>query len=202
MWLLAGLGNPGLSYAGHRHNVGFMAIDRIASDYNIGPARQKFHGQFSQGLIQNQKVLLLKPETYMNDSGRSVQAAASFYNIPEERICVIYDELDLPPGKVKLKQGGGSGGHNGIKSIDSHLPSKEYWRLRIGIGHPGSKDRVSPYVLSNFAKAEQPFFEDILSAVSKEIPNFLSETSDHKFKTALAERLKMVLPKEEKKESK
>lgn len=202
MWLLAGLGNPGASYAGHRHNVGFMAIDRIASDYTIGPARQKFHGQLSQGLIQNHKVLLLKPETYMNDSGRSIQAAASFYNISEERICVLYDELDLPPGKVKLKKGGGSGGHNGIKSTDAHLPSKEYWRLRIGIGHPGSKERVNPYVLSNFAKAEQPLFDDILRVISKEIPLLLGEACEDKFKTALAERLKMMLPEQSKKGSK
>jgi len=188
MWLIVGLGNPGAEYQGHRHNVGFMMIDQIAGDYGFSLFKKKFQGLVSQGVIDNQKVLLLKPGTFMNNSGQSVQAAASFYNIPEDKIIVLYDELDLPLTKLRVRQGGGSGGHNGIKSLDKHLPSKDYWRVRIGIDHPGDKNRVSGYVLSNFAKAEAPAVEDILYYGSKHIPLLLKENKSD-YMTQFAESM-------------
>ncbi|MAH04978.1 MAG: aminoacyl-tRNA hydrolase [Alphaproteobacteria bacterium] len=167
MWLIIGLGNPGQKYEKNRHNIGFMAVDTLAYDYSFSPWKKKFQGQISEGQIDGEKVLLLKPETYMNESGRSAQEATKFYKVPPENICVIHDELDLERSKLRVKKGGGTGGHNGLKSLDRCLPNKDYWRVRMGIGHPGHKDRVHGYVLSDFAKAEREgWLEKILAVQS------------------------------------
>ncbi|MDZ7603170.1 MAG: aminoacyl-tRNA hydrolase, partial [Hoeflea sp.] len=150
MLLIAGLGNPGPQYARNRHNVGFMAVDEIARRHSFSGFSKKFRGEIAEGTIADQKVLLLKPMTFMNLSGDSVGDALRFYKLSPADLIVLHDELDIAPGKLKLKTGGGNGGHNGLKSIDAHC-GKDYKRLRIGIGHPGHKDRVSPYVLGDFA---------------------------------------------------
>ena len=178
MWLLVGLGNPDDKYKDNRHNVGFMVMDQIASD-NILPAfKSKFSGEITEGRIANQKVMLLKPLTYMNDSGVSVRKAADFYKIPPENIIVFHDELDIEPSRVKVKQGGGTGGHNGLKSIDAHLGDKNYWRVRMGIGHPGDKNRVSGYVLNDFSKEEQKWLNDWIYIVSKNVDYLLQDNKD------------------------
>lgn len=169
MFLIVGLGNPGEKYAKNRHNIGFMVIDRIADDCGFTPFRKKFQGVFTEGRLAGVKVVLLKPETYMNNSGQSVKAAASFYKIDPDHIVVFHDELDLEPGKVRMRLGGGNAGHNGLKSIQAHLGTPDYKRVRIGIGHPGHKDKVSPYVLGDFAKADQIWVEDLQAALSKHI---------------------------------
>lgn len=169
MWLIIGLGNPGDKYKNNRHNAGFMAADAIADDNNFPPFRSKFSGEITEGRIGDEKVAVLKPMTFMNESGVSVRKAADFYKIPIERIIVFYDELDIAPGKIKVKQGGGSGGHNGIKSMDAHLGNKDYWRVRLGIGHPGDKNRVSGYVLSDFSKEEQIWLPDFIDAVAQHV---------------------------------
>lgn len=169
MLLLVGLGNPGSGYAKNRHNIGFMAADEIVRRHSFGPYRAKFQGQISDGVIGGEKVLILKPETYMNLSGQSVAAAARFHKIPVQDIIVLHDELDLPPGKLRVKRGGGAGGHNGLKSIDSHL-GQDYRRVRLGIGHPGDKDRVAGYVLQDFAKAEEAWLTGLLDAVADAMP--------------------------------
>ncbi|MCF4099066.1 aminoacyl-tRNA hydrolase [Maritalea mediterranea] len=162
MRLIVGLGNPGSKYAKNRHNVGFMAVEEIASQHHFPPFKKKFNGLLTEGVIDGQKVGLLLPQTFMNKSGDSVIAAMSFFKIKPEDIYVLYDELDLAPGKVRVKKGGGNGGHNGIRSIESHL-GKEFNRVRIGIGHPGHKDRVHAYVLGDFAKADhQEWLDDLL----------------------------------------
>ena len=165
MRLFVGLGNPGAKYAGHRHNIGFMAMDRIAADHGFAPWRKGFKGQVAEGRLGSGKVLLLKPETFMNLSGESVRAAMDFYKLAPADIVVFHDELDLAPGKVRVKQGGGHAGHNGLRSLHQHL-GEGYGRVRIGIGHPGHKDRVSGYVLSDFAKAEAGLVDDILRGLS------------------------------------
>lgn len=167
MYLIVGLGNPGNKYEKNRHNVGFMAMDEIADDYGFSDFRNKFQGLYSEGRIGGQKVGLLKPETYMNESGRSVQAAAKFYKIDADHIFVFHDELDLEPGKMRVRKGGGNAGHNGLKSIQAHLGTPDYWRIRVGIGHPGEKNKVSGYVLSDFAKVDQIWLESLLPALSK-----------------------------------
>jgi PTH1 family peptidyl-tRNA hydrolase len=165
MKLFVGLGNPGARYAGNRHNIGFMAVDRIAADHGFAPWRKSFKGQVAEGRLGSEKVLLLKPETFMNLSGESVRAAMDFYKLAPADIVVFHDELDLAPGKVRVKQGGGHAGHNGLRSLHQHL-GEGYGRVRIGIGHPGHKDRVSGYVLSDFAKAEAALVDDILRGIS------------------------------------
>lgn len=154
MFLVVGLGNPGSGYAANRHNIGFMAADELVRRYSFGPWRKKFQGQISEGELNGEKVLVLKPETFMNLSGQSVGEVLRFYKIPVEDVIVLHDELDLPPGKLRVKRGGGHGGHNGLKSIDAHC-GKEYRRVRLGIGHPGEKSRVHGHVLGDFSKAEQ-----------------------------------------------
>lgn len=171
--LLVGLGNPGGEYAGNRHNVGFMAIDRIAEINRFSAFKKKFGGLLAEGSIEGAKVFLLKPLTYMNLSGEAVASAASFYKIPPERIIVFHDELDLPLAKIRVKQGGGHGGHNGLKNIDSHL-GKDYWRVRIGIGHPGDKEMVTNHVLSDFSKGEQKAVDTQLAALSEHIALLLA----------------------------
>ena len=165
MKLFVGLGNPGARYAGHRHNIGYMAVDRIAADHGFTPWRAKFQGVLAEGRLGSEKVLLLKPETFMNLSGQSVAAAMKFFRLEPADIYVFHDELDLAPGKCRVKVGGGHAGHNGLRSLHSHI-GEGYNRVRMGIGHPGHKDRVSGYVLHDFAKADADWLEDLLRGVS------------------------------------
>jgi peptidyl-tRNA hydrolase, PTH1 family len=165
MQLFVGLGNPGTAYARHRHNVGFMAVDRIAARHELGPWKKRFHGVTSEGSIAGRRVVLLKPQTYMNDSGRSVQAAQRFLKIADADVLVFHDELDLAPGKVRVKTGGGNAGHNGLRSITAHI-GNDYGRVRLGIGHPGAKHLVSNYVLHDFAKADADWLEPLLDAIA------------------------------------
>jgi PTH1 family peptidyl-tRNA hydrolase len=169
MRLLVGLGNPGPGYAGHRHNIGAMAADAIHRRHGFGPWKARFHGYAAEGMVDGVKVLALKPTTYMNRSGEAVQAALQFYKLPPEEVIVIYDEIDLKPGQIRVKKGGGAAGHNGIRSIDAHI-GPEFWRIRLGIGHPGAPELVHRYVLQDFAKAERPWLEKLLDAVAEAFP--------------------------------
>jgi PTH1 family peptidyl-tRNA hydrolase len=187
MKLFVGLGNPGAKYAGNRHNIGFMALDRIASDHGFGPWRRAYQGQVSEGRLGAEKVVLLKPETFMNLSGQSVRAAADFYKLGVEAITVFHDELDLAPGKCRVKQGGGHAGHNGLRSIHAHM-SEAYARVRLGIGHPGHKDAVADYVLHDFAKADQDWLDDLLRGLSDGAPH-LADGDAAKFMNAVALRM-------------
>ena len=168
MLLLVGLGNPGGDYARNRHNIGFMAVDEIVRRHSFQSFRSKFNGELAEGRIGSQKVLALKPMTYMNESGRSVGVAAGFYKIPAEDILVIHDELDLETGKLRLKSGGGHAGHNGLRSIHAHV-GEGYRRLRLGIGHPGDKSKVTSHVLKDFAKADQAWLEPLLASTADHI---------------------------------
>lgn len=192
MFLLVGLGNPGSKYENNRHNIGFMAVDEIVRRHNFSPWRSKFQGEIAEGTLGGVKTLALKPTTYMNNSGQSVGEAARFYKIDPADVMVLYDELDLVPGKVKVKKGGGSGGHNGIKSIDAHF-AKDYRRLRIGIGHPGDKNLVSNYVLSDFAKAESDWIDPLLEAIA-DCSDFLAKGEDVNFSNKLALKLQSNEP--------
>ena len=194
MKLFVGLGNPGAKYAGNRHNIGFMAVDRLAADHSFTPWKRAFAGQVSDGRLGAEKVLLLKPETFMNLSGQSVQAAASFHKIDAADITVFHDELDLPPAKIKAKFGGGHAGHNGLRSIHAHL-GEGYARVRLGIGHPGHKDRVADYVLHDFAKADQVWLDDLMAGISDGAAH-LAGGDSAKFLNAVA--LRMAPPKEKK----
>lgn len=165
MILFVGLGNPGGKYAANRHNIGFMALDRIAADHGFAPWKSKFQGELTEGTLGGEKVLLLKPTTFMNLSGQSVGEAMRFYKLTPGDVTVFHDELDLAPGKLRVKQGGGHAGHNGLRSIHQHIGA-EYARVRLGIGHPGHKDKVAPYVLSDFAKADQGWLDDLLRGIS------------------------------------
>lgn len=187
MQLWVGLGNPGPQYAMHRHNVGFMAADVIADLHDFGPVQKKFQGWLQEGRIGGEKILLLKPATFMNESGRSVGEALRFYKLDVEALTVFHDELDLAPFKVKVKRGGGTAGHNGLRSIDQHLGA-EFRRVRLGIGHPGHKDRVHGYVLGNFAKAEIDPLTDMLAALSAEAA-WLATGNDARFMSDVALRL-------------
>ena len=173
MRLIVGLGNPGSEYAHNRHNVGFMAVDAIARRYGFGPVRKRFSGETAEGNVVVHKVLLLKPLTYMNDSGRAIAEAAHFYKIDTADVVVLHDELDLVPGKVRTKTGGGAAGHNGLRSTDAAI-GQNYLRVRIGIGHPGDKSRVTPYVLGNFAKDERPMIEAVNDAIAEALPLLLN----------------------------
>ena len=166
MKLFVGLGNPGAKYAGNRHNIGFMALDAIAGAHGFAPWRSKFQGQVSEGRLGGTRVVLLKPETFMNLSGQSVGEAMRFFKIDPPDVVVFHDELDLAPGKLRLKQGGGHAGHNGLRSIHQHLGTDAYARVRLGIGHPGHKDRVAGYVLSDFAKADADWLDDLMRGIS------------------------------------
>jgi peptidyl-tRNA hydrolase, PTH1 family len=165
MKLLVGLGNPGAKYQNNRHNIGFMAVDRIAADHGFGPWKKAFHGLVAEGRLGAARVILLKPETFMNLSGQSVQAALAFHKLPLADVIVFHDELDLAPAKMRLKSGGGHAGHNGLRSIHGHL-GEGYDRVRLGIGHPGHKDLVAHYVLQDFAKADQAWLDDLLRGIS------------------------------------
>jgi PTH1 family peptidyl-tRNA hydrolase len=168
MLLWVGLGNPEPGMARQRHNIGFMAIDVIARRHGFSPWRQRFKGLVAEGQVGGQKILALRPLTYMNASGESVQAAAAFFKIPPSDITVFHDELDLAPGKVRVKRGGGAAGHNGLRSMDQMLGTPDYWRVRLGIGHPGDKARVLGYVLGDFAKTDLDWLLPCLDAVADE----------------------------------
>jgi peptidyl-tRNA hydrolase, PTH1 family len=170
MLLWVGLGNPEPGMARNRHNIGFMALDVIADRHRFSPWRQRFKGLTADGTIGGQKILLLKPLTYMNNSGESVQAAAAFFKLPTHDIAAFHDELDLAPGKVRVKKGGGAAGHNGLRSMDRMLGSPEYWRVRLGIGHPGDKARVLSYVLGDFSKDDKEWLTTLLDAVADAAP--------------------------------
>ena len=191
MQIWVGLGNPGPRYALHRHNVGFMAVDVIADMHSFGPVQTKFSGWVQEGRIGTQKVLLLKPATFMNESGRSVGEALRFYKLGTDALTVFHDELDIAPFKVKVKQGGGHAGHNGLRSIDQQcasLGAPDYRRIRLGIGHPGHKDRVTGHVLGNFAKSEDDELADMLGAVGAEAA-WLAKGDDVRFMNDVALRM-------------
>jgi peptidyl-tRNA hydrolase, PTH1 family len=179
MRLLVGLGNPGPGYAGHRHNIGAMAADAIHRRHGFGPWKARFHGYAAEGMVDGVRVLALKPATYMNRSGEAVQAALQFYKLAPEDVVVIYDEIDLKPGQIRVKKGGGAAGHNGIRSIDAHV-GPEFWRVRLGVGHPGAPELVHRYVLQDFAKAERPWLEKMLDAVAEAFP-LLAQGDDSRF---------------------
>jgi PTH1 family peptidyl-tRNA hydrolase len=186
MKLWVGLGNPGAKYAGNRHNIGWMAVDRIAADHGFGPFRAKFQGSLSEGVLGSEKVLLLKPETFMNLSGQSVGETMRFYKLTPADVTVFHDELDLAPGKVRVKDGGGHAGHNGLRSIHQHI-GEAYGRVRLGIGHPGHKDRVAGYVLSDFAKADADWLDDVLRGVADGAPD-LAKGDTARFLNAVSMR--------------
>lgn len=194
MLLLVGLGNPGEKYKRHRHNVGFMAVDAIADAYGFAQARKKYQGELREGEIAGGKAILLKPQTYMNDSGLSVGAAMRFYKLSPADVIVFHDELDLAAGKIKVKQGGGNAGHNGLRSIDEHI-GNEFRRVRIGIGHPGDKTRVTGHVLGDFAKGDYDWLDPLLAAIAKSA-KFLAE-GDARFATAVAQALTQPKEKQE-----
>ncbi|WP_424928016.1 aminoacyl-tRNA hydrolase [Amaricoccus tamworthensis] len=187
MKLLVGLGNPGAKYAANRHNVGFMAVDAIADGHGFGPWRSKFNGVISEGRLGGEKVLLQKPETYMNLSGDAVQAAMKFYKLELGDVIVFHDELDLAPGKLRIKTGGGHAGHNGLRSIDAHL-GPGFSRVRIGIGHPGDKRLVSNYVLGDFSKYDNDWLEPMLDGISEGADD-LVRGDNSGFMNAVARRL-------------
>lgn len=187
MKLFVGLGNPGAKYAQNRHNIGFMALDLIASDHGFAPWRAKFNGQLTEGRLGSEKVLLLKPETFMNLSGQSVGEAMRFYKLDSTDVTVFHDEIDLAPAKVRLKSGGGHAGHNGLRSIHQHI-GPHYDRVRLGVGHPGHKDRVPAYVLSDFAKADQSWLDDVLRGMADGAPH-LADGEGPKFLNAVALRV-------------
>ena len=165
MRLFVGLGNPGTKYAHNRHNIGFMAVEEIARRHGFTPWRRRFQGETSEGTLDGEKVVLLRPSTFMNESGRAVQEAASFFKLGESEVTVFQDELELPPGKVRIKVGGGIAGHNGLRSISAHI-GNEYRRVRLGIGHPGVKELVHGHVLSDFAKSDRAWVETLCEAVA------------------------------------
>lgn len=187
MKLFVGLGNPGDKYAGNRHNIGFMALDRLAAEHGFSPWRKKFQGLVADGEIGGERVTLLKPQTYMNESGRAVGDAMRFLKIGSGDVYVFHDELDLAPGKIKVKTGGGNAGHNGLRSISAHI-GNEYPRVRLGIGHPGSKDAVVHYVLNDFAKSERDWLSDLLQAVS-DASGHLAKGDDARFLSDVALQL-------------
>jgi len=187
MKLFVGLGNPGSKYEGNRHNIGFMALDRLAEDHGFAPWRKKFQGQVSEGKFGSEKVVLLKPETFMNLSGQSVGEAMRFYKLESTDVTVFHDELDLAPGKCRVKSGGGHAGHNGLRSIHQHL-GPHYDRVRLGIGHPGHKDAVAGYVLRDFAKADQDWLDDLIRGISDGAPH-LAAGDAGKFMNAVALRV-------------
>lgn len=188
MLLIVGLGNPGEAYQKNRHNIGFMAVDAIAEAHGFGPERLRFRGKAREGAIRGKdgavKTLILKPMTYMNESGNAVQEAAAFHKIPLEQVVVIYDELDLAAGKVRVKRGGGNAGHNGLRSISTHA-GNDYLRVRVGIGHPGEKERVTGHVLGNFSKADRAWVDPLLDAIGQAAP-FLADGDEAGFMNKVA----------------
>lgn len=184
MQILVGQGNPDAKYLGNRHNLGFMVIDAIASEYGFAPWRAKFQGQVCEGRIGGEKVLLMKPETYYNETGRAAQAALKFYKLSAEDVTVFHDEIDLAPGRMRVKRGGGHSGNNGIRSMIAHVGA-EVRRIRLGVGHPGDKSRVMPYVLSDFAKADEVWRDALIAACCRALP-MLFTGGDERFQTEVA----------------
>ncbi len=187
MKLFVGLGNPGAEYAGNRHNIGFMVLERIAADHGFGPWRKGHQGLVSEGRLNGDKVILLKPDTFMNRSGQSVHAAVAFHKLPLGDVVVFHDELDLAPGKLRTKTGGGHAGHNGLRSIHDHL-GDAYGRVRLGIGHPGHKDAVAAYVLHDFSKADRDWLDPLLHGISEGIAA-LAAGEEARFMNAVALRV-------------
>ena len=193
MRLFVGLGNPGSDYAKNRHNIGFMAVDEIVHRYSFAPFRSKFQGQLCEGKIAGQKVLILKPTTYMNESGKAVQAAMAFYKLPLQDIIVFQDEMDLVAGKIRMKTGGGHAGHNGIRSIQSHIGSG-FQRVRLGVGHPGDKEKVVGHVLKDFSKADQQWLDKMIEAIG-ENADLLIKGEDSGFMSKISLALNPPRPK-------
>ena len=187
MRLLVGLGNPGKQYAFNRHNIGFLALDAVAEQYRFSPWRERFQGVIAEGSIGGEKILALKPATYMNLSGQSVGEAARFFKIAPPDVIVLHDEIELAPGKVKVKRAGGSAGHNGIKSIDEHM-GQDYWRVRLGVGRPDGKAQVKGHVLENFAKSDLDWLGPLLNAIADSAP-LLVAGDENKFMTKIALQL-------------
>ena len=185
MRLLVGLGNPGEKHLNNRHNIGFMAADKIRETYGFSPYRRRFQGLISEGKIGNTSIRILKPTTFMNESGRSVGETVKFFKLSNDKVFVFYDDLDLVPGKCRIKFGGGAGGHNGLKSLDNKI-GNEYWRVRLGIGHPGHKDRVLRYVLQDFAKKEQNSWLAILLESLADNIHLLIESNENTLMSKLA----------------
>jgi PTH1 family peptidyl-tRNA hydrolase len=204
MLLLVGLGNPGPGYARHRHNIGFMAVDEIVRRHGFAPWRPRFDGEVAEGQVEGVRVLALKPMTYMNNSGHSVAAAARFFKVPETHTVVIHDEIEIAPGKLRVKQGGGNAGHNGLKSIDAQF-GREYWRVRLGVGRPeraitdADPEAVANYVLHDFPKADRPWVEKMVEAIAENFP--LLAAGDHnRFQNRVTLALKPPAEKPVKKE--
>jgi len=195
MLLLVGLGNPGSGYSENRHNIGFMAADEIVRRHSFSAWRKKFQAEIAEGTVGGVKVLALKPQTYMNNSGQSVGEVVRFYKIEPENVVVIHDELDLELGRLKVKKGGGHGGHNGLRDIDAHI-GKEYRRIRLGIGHPGDKDRVTGHVLSDFAKGERQLLDKLMDEISHEFP-LVTTGNDANFMNRVAAALRPPKPKKQ-----
>jgi len=193
MRLIVGLGNPGDRYALTRHNLGFIAVDAMARRHKFAPYRSKFTGELAEGMLGERRVLALKPQTFMNLSGDSVGAAARFYKIAPDEIAVIHDEIDLAPGKLKVKRGGGAAGHNGLRSIEAAIGA-DFWRVRVGIGHPGVKELVEPYVLQNFSGEERSMFGPLLDAMAEAMP-VLADDDFQGFMTKVALILRPPPPK-------
>lgn len=193
MQLFVGLGNPGVKYANTRHNIGFMALDAIADHGSFGPWRSKFQGQLTEGVIAGEKILLLKPETFMNLSGQSVGEAMRFYKLTPDDVTVFHDELDIAPSRIKLKTGGGHAGHNGLRSIHAHI-GDTYHRVRLGIGHPGDKRLVSHFVLQDFSKADQDWLSPMLEGIGRGFSHLVEGRGDRFMNAVALER-----PKPEKK---
>lgn len=187
MRLFVGLGNPGAKYAGHRHNIGFMAVDQLVRRHNFGPERQKFQALVHDGRLGTDKILALKPQTYMNESGRAVGEAMRFYKLTPDDVFVFYDELDLAFGKLKVKRGGGAAGHNGIRSISAHI-GPDFHRVRLGIGHPGDRAKVTGYVLGDFAKSEQTHLDPWLDALALKA-EWLAKGDSPRYMTEVAKQL-------------
>jgi peptidyl-tRNA hydrolase, PTH1 family len=184
VFLFVGLGNPGAKYSGNRHNIGFMAVDEIVRRHSFLSWRKKFHSDMSEGKLAGEKILVLKPQTFMNESGRAVGEAVRFHDIDLDQVYVFYDELDLEPGKLRVKKGGGAAGHNGIRSIAAHI-GPDFKRVRLGIGHPGEKDFVMPHVLGDFAKSDREWVSKLLEGVADEV-ELLATGKDEKFQSKVA----------------
>lgn len=190
MKLFVGLGNPGQNHALNRHNVGFMAVDALARAHGFSDWRKRFDGLVAEGKLGQEQVLLLKPQTFMNESGRAAGEAVRFYKLKPDGVVVFHDELDLAPGKIRVKTGGGAAGHNGLRSMTAHI-GNDYLRVRIGIGHPGRSDRVRGYVLHNFAKADSAWLEALLGAIAAEAP-LLAVGNAEKFQSRVAHAMQKV----------
>lgn len=196
MFMLVGLGNPGGGYANNRHNIGYMAVDEIVRRHSFSAFRAKFQGEIAEGKLGGEKVLVLKPKTYMNESGRSVGEALRFYKIPAENVIVFQDEIDLAAGKVRVKRGGGHAGHNGLRSLHAHI-GPEYARVRMGVGHPGTKDKVAGHVLKDFAKADKAWLEPLIDTVAGNVEMLLSGSDDGGFMSRVALAVNPPRPKPE-----